>query len=193
MGWRTKTENKLEKMGRLIAIHPKKIILIVLAISFIFISNLPKITIDTSTEGFLHKNDPALVRYEEFKKQFGYDEVILLAVRTKDIFDIEFLTKLKKLHNELKNTTPHLNDITSLINARNTRGEGNQLIVEDLFENWPKNAEDLNKIKNIAVNSTLYKNLLLSEDNTFTTIIIEPSAYETSAKGNELEGFSDIG
>lgn len=191
MGWRTKTEAKLEKLGRVIAIHPKKIILIVLALSLIFISNLPKITIDTSTEGFLHKTDPALVRYEEFKKQFGYDEVILLAVRTKDIFDAEFLMKLKKLHNEIKNTTPHLNDITSLINARNTRGEGNQLIVEDLFENWPTNAEELEKIKNIANSSTLYKNLLLSEDNTFTTIIIEPSAYESSANGNELEGFSD--
>ena len=90
MNWHAKIEALLETMGERIAIHPKKIILILLALSFVVISNVPKITIDTSIEGFLHKNDPALIRYEEFKKQFGQDEMILLAVKTKDIFEIIF-------------------------------------------------------------------------------------------------------
>jgi predicted RND superfamily exporter protein len=191
MNWRIKTEDLLEVMGEKIAIHPKKIILIVLAISFLVISNIPKITIDTSTEGFLHKNDPALIRYEEFKKQFGQDEMILMAVKTKDIFDIKFLEKLKKLHVDLEENIPHLNDINSLINARNIRGEGNRLIVEELFENWPQNEEELKKIKNLAVNSELYRNLLFNDDMTLTTIILEPSAYEESVDGDELAGFSD--
>ncbi|MCW8895131.1 efflux RND transporter permease subunit [Sulfurimonas sp.] len=191
MSWRIKTESFLEKMGVTIALHPKKIIFIILTLSMIIISNVPKITIDTSTEGFLHKYDPALTRYEEFKKQFGQDEMIFLAVKTKDIFDIDFLHKLKELHVDLKNNIPHLNDINSLINARNTRGEGDILIVEDLFENWPQNEVELKKIKNIAVNNELYKNLLFNEDKTLTTIIIEPSAYENSVDGDELEGFAD--
>lgn len=191
MNWRTKAESSLEKMGAGIVLHPKKIIFTVLALSLLVISNLPNITIDTSTEGFLHKEDPALIRYEEFKKQFGYDEMILIAVKTKDVFDIKFLEKFKKLHVELKNDTPHLNDINSLINARNTRGEGDRLIVEDLFEQWPKNEAELNKIKTLAVNSELYENLFFSKDNTVATIIIEPSAYETSAAADILSGFSD--
>jgi len=191
MNWRTKTESLLEKMGVVIAIHPKKIIFFILAVSLLLISNLPNITIDTSTEGFLHKEDPALIRYEAFKKQFGYDEMILLAVKTKDVFDKKFLQKLKKLHLELKNSVPHLNDITSLINARNTRGEGDRLIVEDLFEHWPENEGELKKIKNLAVKSELYRNLLLSEDNTLTTIVIEPSAYESSVGNDDLAGFAD--
>ncbi|MCK4737319.1 MAG: RND transporter, partial [Sulfurimonas sp.] len=178
MNWRTKTESFLEVMGITIALHPKKIILIILAISFGIISNVPQITIDTSTEGFLHKEDPALIRYEEFKKQFGQDEMILLAVKTKNIFDIKFLEKLKELHVDLKNNTPHLNDINSLINARNTRGEGDELIVEDLFENWPKDKTELKRIKDLALKSDLYRNLLFNDDMTLTTIIIEPSAYE---------------
>ncbi len=191
MNWRTKTESLLEVMGEKITIHPKKVIFILLALSFVVILNVPKITIDTSIEGFLHKNDPALIRYEAFKKQFGQDEMILLAVRTKDIFDINFLQKLKELHVDLKNNTPHLNDINSLINARNIRGEGDSIIVEDLFENWPQNEEELKRIKSLALNSELYRNLLLNDDMTLTTIIIEPSAYEESVGGDELEGFSD--
>ncbi|MCW8895128.1 MMPL family transporter [Sulfurimonas sp.] len=191
MNWRNKTESFLEKMGLIIARNPKKIILITLVLSLAIISNVPKITIDTSTEGFLHKDDPALIRYEEFKKQFGQDEMILLAVKTKDIFDINFLKKLKKLHVDLKNNTPHLNDINSIINARNTRGEGDRLIVEDLFENWPKDEAELKNIKEIALNSELYRNLIFNDDMTLTTIIIEPSAYEDSEGGDDLAGFSD--
>ena len=191
MNWRTKTESFLEKIGLSIAQNPKKIILITLLLSIAIISNVPKIMIDTSTEGFLHDDDPALIRYEEFKKQFGQDEMILLAVKTKDIFDIDFLKKLKKLHVDLKNNTPHLNDINSIINARNTRGEGDQLIVEDLFENWPKNESELAKIKKIALDSDLYRNLIFNDDMTLTTIIIEPSAYEDSESGDDLAGFGD--
>lgn len=191
MNWRTKTESFLEKMGSVIAINPKKIIFVILALSFSLISNLPKITIDTSTEGFLHKNDPALVRYEKFKKQFGQDEMLLIAIQTKDIFDIKFLQKLKALHVELKNNIPHLNDISSLINARNTIGEGNKLIVDDLFEHWPKNEQELLKIKNIALDSKLYRNLVFNDDMTMTTIIVEPSAYEEVVGADDLAGFSD--
>ena len=191
MNWRTKTESFLEKMGSKIALNPKKIIFVMLAFSFALISNVPKITIDTSTEGFLHKQDPALVRYEEFKRQFGQDEMLLLAIKTKDIFNIKFLQKLKRLHVELRDNIPHLNDINSIINARNTRGEGDKLIVEDLFEHWPKDEAELAKIKKTAMNSKLYRNLIFNDATTMTTIIIEPSAYEEVTGGDDLSGFDE--
>ncbi len=191
MNWRANTESRLGNMGHIIAQNPKKIILIMLLISFAIMSNLPKITIDTSTEGFLHPQDPALVKYEAFKEQFGQDEKIMVVVKTKDIFEENFLLKLKKLHSELQNNVPHLADITSLLNARNTRGEKDRLIVEDLFENWPKNAQELAAIKKLAINSEMYKNLLFNEDLTLTTIILEPNAYESSGNADALAGFGD--
>ena len=191
MNWRSKTESRLENMGEKITQNPIKIIIIMLILSVAIISNLPKITIDTSTEGFLHDNDPALVRYEAFKEQFGQDEKIMVVVRGKDIFEPTFLKKLQNLHQELENNVPHLNDITSLLNARNTRGEDDSLIVEDLFENFPQNTQELKAIKKLAVNSEMYKNLLFSEDLRLTTIILEPSAYESSSDANELDGFTE--
>ena len=191
MNWRTRSEDRLEKMGEKITLHPKKIILLMILLSLLIISNIPKITIDTSTEGFLHESDPALIRYEKFKEQFGQDEKIMVVVQAKDVFDLEFLKKFKTLHSELEENIPHLNDITSLINARNTRGKGDQLIVEDLFENFPTNAQELAEIKKIALNNAMYKNLLYNEELTFATIILEPSAYESSAGGDELEGFGE--
>ncbi len=191
MNWRTKTENNIEKMGETITSHPIKIIIAMLLISIAFIANVPKITIDTSTEGFLHSSDPALVRYESFKEQFGQDEKIMVIVETKDIFNLETLKKLQSLHTELENNVPHLTDITSLLNARNTRGDGDQLIVEDLFAEFPQNAKELEVIKNLAKNSEMYKNLLFDEKLKYTTIILEPNAYESVEGGDELDGFGD--
>ena len=191
MNWRTKSETRLENMGNWITKNPIKIIVIILLMSIGIISNLPKITIDTSTEGFLHADDPALVRYEAFKEQFGQDEKIMVVVHSKDIFESAFLKKLQELHTQLQDNVPHLNDITSLLNARNTRGEGDRLIVEDLFENYPTNKQEIEAIKEIAVNSEMYKNLLFSEDLTYTTIILEPNAYESSDDSDALEGFGE--
>ncbi|MEA2099241.1 MAG: RND transporter, partial [Campylobacterota bacterium] len=95
MNWRTKTENRLEIMGEIITSNPLKIIFLILLLSMSMISNLPKITIDTSTEGFLHADDPALVRYEKFKEQFGQDEKIMVVIESKNIFDLKFLEKLQ--------------------------------------------------------------------------------------------------
>ena len=62
------------------------------------ISQIPNITIDTSTEGFLHENDPALVAYNQFRDQFGRDEVIIIAIEPTEVFDLGFLGKLRRLH-----------------------------------------------------------------------------------------------
>ena len=191
MNWRTKSETRLEKMGETITLHPKKIIIFMMLLSILIISNITKITIDTSTEGFLHSDDPALVRYEAFKEQFGQDEKILVVIQAKNIFNLETLKKMKTLHTQLENSVPHLNDITSLINARNTRGEDDRLIVEDLFENFPQNEKELALIKATALNNEMYKNLLYNEEFTMTTIILEPSTYEASDDSDALDGFGE--
>lgn len=156
------------------------------------LSQLPKITIDTSTEGFLHDNDPALVTYNQFRDQFGRDEVVIIALETDNVFNLSFLSFLKSLHDDLEQKVPYVNDITSLINARNTRGKANELIVEDLLENWPQTPQDLEKVRRRALINPIYKNLLLSEDGRFTTIIIKTHTYAGhGSEADVLEGFTD--
>jgi uncharacterized protein len=148
-------------------------------------SQLPKITIDTSTEGFLHEKDPALLAYNAFRDQFGRDEVIIIALKPKRVFDPDFLETLKRMHRDLEDNVPYVDDITSLINARNTRGEENELIVEDLMEHWPETEADLAVISDRAMANPMYRNMLLSEDGTFTTIVIQ--SYSQSFEGTETD------
>jgi len=157
-------------------------------------SQIPKITIDTSTEGFLHEDDPTMLDYNAFRDQFGRDEVIIIAVKPPNVFDFKFLKKLKALHEELEENVPHVDDIISLINARNTRGKADELIVEDLLESWPETEKDLSEIKERALSNTMYKNMLISEDAKFTTVVIRTHSYSSVGQDVDvMEEFEDGG
>ena len=185
MNWRHRTERKFESFSDLVFENSKKTIAAILLLVFALGTQLPTLTMDTSTEGFLHKTDPMRIAYDEFRDQFGRDEKLLIAIKTKDVFDLNFLNKLESLHKKLENELPYITDVNSLINARNTYGNKDSLIVEDLFEELPKNQVDINPQKQRALNNPLFENLLYSKDQTFTTIVIDTQTYSSfDAQGN---------
>jgi predicted RND superfamily exporter protein len=148
---------------------------------------------DTSTEGFMHDDDPVLLEYNAFRAQFGRDERVIIAVKSDNIFTLKFLNTLKELHEELENNVPFLDDITSLYNVRNTRGEGDKLITDDLLEIFPTTQEEVAVIKQQAMTSHFYKDLFISRDGKMTTIVIETDAYshEGEKEVSDIDAFDE--
>ena len=190
-------EDMLGRFGGFVHDNPFKILLLVVLLLAVPISHVPQIKMDTSTEGFMHENDPVLLTYNKFREQFGRDERIILAIEDDNIFSVDFLTKLRNLHKEIEKSVPFLDDVTSLYNVRNTRGKGDQLITDDLLEPFPKTAEEVANVKKRAMESHFYKDLLLSQDGKMTTVIIETDAYshegeqKVSVEDEFSEGFDD--
>ncbi len=170
-------EGWMARFGSFIHNNPIKVIITIMALLLFPISHVPQIKMDTSTEGFMHDEDPVLKTYNEFRNQFGRDERVVIAIKNEKIFSLKFLTTLKQLHKELESKVPYLNDITSLYNVRNTRGEGDKLITDDLLEPFPTTQAEVETIKQRAMASHFYKDLLISQDGKMTTIIIETDAY----------------
>ena len=187
-----KLESQFARFGKFVAHHPFVVIFVTLLMVAFPISQVPHITMDTSTEGFMHEDDPMLVRYNEFKDQFGRDERIVIAIKSEKIFTLPFLKKLKALHEDLENNLPYLDEVTSLVNVRNTRGEKDQLIVEDLMEHFPKTQADVDKLKEIALNNEFYNNLLINTDGTLTTIVIETKAFISDDTQNVDDMFGEF-
>ena len=187
MNWKTKIENKFENFSDFVFDNNKKVLLLVFVVFIAFASQLRNLTVDTSTEGFLHQSDILRINYDKYKKQFGNDDIILVAIKTKNVYDIEFLNKLNKLHYELKNNVPYMDDINSLINARNTKGTKDSLIVDDLFETLPKNKQELKLKKELVKSNPLLKDLLIDQKGTITTIIINTNTYTSlDENGNDI-------
>lgn len=159
------------------------------------VSQLKKLTIDMSDESFLHKNDPILTTYLDFRDQFGRDDLIVLAIKGENIFRQDFLRKLAKLHNLLEEDLDHVDEIFSMVNARNTYGVTNGIVVEDLLEQWPETDKDLLELRNRVMANPLYRDRLISEDGSFTTILVRLDAFEGAKSQDDelLAGFAEEG
>ena len=188
MNWKNKVEHKFEHISDFIFDNRIKVIITVLVVVIAMASQIKYLTVDTSTEGFLHKEDPLRIQYDKFRDQFGRDEKVLIAIQSENIFTIKFLTKLNKLHKELENNLPYIDDVNSLINARNTRGTVDSLIVDDLFEELPADEKTLVFKKMLAKNNPLFKDLIIDDAGTITTIVIDTQTYTSLDKnGNPIE------
>ena len=191
-GIRNRLEKRLEKQAHTIFRHRLKSILCMVVIVAVFISQVPKTTLDFSTEGFLHKNDPSILIYNAFRDQFGRDEMVIIAMEPPQIFNTDFFTWLKVLQEDIEESVPYLDDVTSLINARNTRGNDDELIVEDLLETFPTDPTAMALFKERVVRNPMYKNLLISEDGRITAMVIKTQNYSSMGKKTDvMAGFEE--
>ena len=76
--------------------------------------------------------------------------MIIIAVAPPEVFTADFLSRLKEFHNELEREVPYIKKITSLINARDTYGKDDELVVGELLESWPETKADLERIRKRA-------------------------------------------
>lgn len=192
-----KLENLMGEFGAWIHDNPLKVLLVVVLMLAFPISHLPQMKMDTSTEGFMHDDDPVLLTYNDFRAEFGRDERIVLAIESENIFSLPFLNRLRDLHQELEAKVPYIDEVTSLYNVRNTRGRGDELLTDDLLYPFPTTQEEVKDIQKRAMESHFYKDLLISQTGKMTTIIIETDAYshqglqEVSVEDEFSEGFED--
>lgn len=156
------------------------------------IAQIPFLKVDTSTEGFLREEDPIRQVYNKFRFQFGRDERILIVIDSgSTIFSTPFLEKLRALHQDLEAHVPKLQDVKSLVNARLTRGEGDELIVEDFMEDWAGDDASLATLKQRALSNEIYINQYLSRDGRYAVIMVENDTY--SSAGNDHDAMAGFG
>ena len=74
-------EKAFEKAGYWLYQNPLKILFICFLFIGALLYQLPKLTVDTSTESLLHKTDQSRLEYNAFRDQFGRAEMIIIAIK----------------------------------------------------------------------------------------------------------------
>ncbi len=186
-------ERAFERWGYAVCRYRWQTISVVAVITLFLGSWIPFIRTDNSTEGFLHSEDPAIVQYDDFKTRFGRDDRVIVLLRPRNVFSISFLEKLRAIHDQIEAEVPYVEEVTSLINARHTRGEADELVVEELVaDHWPENASDIATIRRRALSNPVLINNLISETTDYTAIVIKPFTYSTlNDAADALEGFDE--
>jgi len=160
-------------------------------------SFIPQMEVKMASEDFLFEDDPVREVYDAFRHDFGQDQVTIIAISPPEIFDLGFLEKLEAFHRDLEDELPYLEEVTSLVNVRSTYGRGDELVVEDLLDDMPTNAEELAAFEERVLNTPFYvKTGILSSDREMTGVRVEVAVYgDGSIDGDDLElgGFEEEG
>jgi predicted RND superfamily exporter protein len=159
--------------------HRLAVLLGSLAVGALLISGLARLTWEFSPDSFLLDEDRARQTYDEFRARYGREDVILVAMAPPQVFDLAFLERLRALHEDIESNVPSVAEVTSLINARSTRGEGDELIVEDLFERWPADDVALRSIRERVRQNPVYVGHLVSRELDFTVVAVELETYSS--------------
>jgi len=188
---RARIEAGFSRWGRFVIRWRWAAIALVTAATAALAAQVPKLTVDNSNEAFLHEDDPERLRYDRFRHQFDPDDRIILILEPPEVFDLAFLERLRALHEELEAELPYTEEVTSLLNARNTWGRGDELVVEDLLESWPETGADLAALRERVMGNPLYRNILISENGRFTTVTIKPFTFSTKVDEGDVLGAFD--
>ena len=194
--FRTRMDNAFGAVGRIVYHNRITALLLSLALLLGLGSQLPRLNFNTDTESFFRQGDPALIAYNQFREQFGRDEMIVIAVESSQVFTREFLVKLRAFHLALETEVPYLREVNSLVNARETRGRGQELVVGNLLETMPETPAEMAALRTRVFESHLYPNLLVSEAGDLVTVVMETQAFSPESAGTDsdpLSGFSTPG
>ena len=184
---RHRIDDALEAWGRWVYRNRLLVLGLSLGIVATLGSFLPQMRVENSVTSFLRDDDSAALVYEEFQRQFGQDDRILIAVEPPNVFEPAFLEKLRSFHRDLETQVPHLAEVTSLVNARQTRGDGDTLVVGELLETWRAESGDPAELRRRVFANPLYVDQLISRSGRITTVTLEPVVY-SALQSSDVRG-----
>ncbi|GHV06048.1 membrane protein [Campylobacterota bacterium] len=190
MALRSRVSAFLVSLARFSADRPLTTIALSLLLCAACVWKIDALTIDTTTEGLLFENDPSLVIYNDFLDRYGRDERIIVALKADDIFVSRAIEKIARIQTAIEEQVPYLTKVDSIVSARDTRGEGDSLIVGELFDRYPTNADEWQAIKARAMRNPFYTDLLVSKDATIAAIVIRTLSRVSVAA---QDGFDEMG
>lgn len=152
-------------------------IALVIAITALAASQLPKLQVDNSNEAFFVSGDPTQKRLDQFKETFGNDDFVFILVDVKDAFETKTLKRLAEFTDRLENETPYLLDLTWVGNVEWIEGVPGGIVIEELIPNFDLDPQALKKLRDKATNDPLYRNRLVSENAHSVGILMEFENY----------------
>jgi len=184
-------KNSLRRLVTFSIDYPKTVIGIVLAITLVFLFQLPKIEIDTDPENMLEKTQPERVFYAEVKKEFGINEFIVLGITDEiGIYRPQALDAIDRLISGIvKIKGVIVRDVVSLTTTDNikVREEG-ILEIRPALHSLPVNAEEMDNLRRDIAGNPFLNEKIISNDGKATAIYIPIQKKDMSYRiGKEVE------
>ena len=188
-----------------VILNYKKQVLTSLALisAFLFYGIFSLTVFDMSSDSFLEEENPAQVALDEFRRQFGGDESVMLIYSPRDgnVFSRRSLTAVQQLTDDLVNwrdldrteypeilweELSHVRRIQSLGNVRVQESLGDTLRSDRLIPRQLPNSEtELQELRVKALNEQDYIGAFYSEDGAYGAILVQTDFGTIPVEGYE--------
>ncbi len=145
----------------------------VLIVSISFASYIDDFELDASSDSLLLENDEDLRYYRGIKARYGDDEFLVATYKPKqDLFATESIEDLRQLRDKLSKVK-NVESVVSILDVPLLKSPPKSLSeIADSAPTFFSEGTDKVMAKNELLTSTLYKNLIISEDGQTTAILL---------------------
>jgi len=157
---------------RLVVRWPRSVLALLLAVTLGAAAQLVRpqplglrLAIDPSTELLLPAGDPGVEVYRRAVRDFGDDQIFVIAMRCEDVFRTENLAALRRVSDSISRITG-VRSVKSLVEVTSFRYVSDEgwIEVRPFIEEIPTDPEALAALRERALADPLYRGTLVSED-----------------------------
>src|SRR3990172_9986631 len=173
--------------------RPKTTVIVALLLTLIFLSQFPKILIDTDPKNMLPETSPVRVYNDQMESLFAlHKDMIVLGIENPHgLFNQTTLERVARFTNEImmiKGVV--IPDIMSLTTVDNVLSDNGQLKVRPVMDHVPQSGEEGDKLQGEIYDNPMLIGRLVSEDRTTTAIYVP---LEEGADAKEIaDGIREI-
>jgi len=166
--------------------YPKTVVFLSVLLTMLFMTQFPKMTIDTNPKNMLPATSAVRVGNDGVEKTFGlYEDMIVLGVtHDRGVINPTTLAKLKRITEAiLQIPGVAARDVASFTTVDNVTMEDGALRVAPLMTEVPEQEAGLAKLRQALTENPLFINRMISQDGKTTAIYIP---LEKDANGKEI-------
>lgn len=155
--------------------HPKLVVWIIVILTIIFMTQFPKVKIDTNPKNMLPKTSDVRVWNDEVEKTFGlYEDMIVVGISQENgVLNRETLGKIQRITEEiLKLKGVATRDVNSFTTITNVTAEGDILKVAPLMAEVPKTDNDITVLRKMLFENPMFVDRIISKDGKTTAIYV---------------------
>ena len=152
----------MDRIYGLIVRRPKMILLLIVLLTAFFAFQARHIQLDSSIESLLPHDDPEKEYYEEIRRLYGSDEIVVIGLVADNVYTSEALKKIGRITEKIREM-PEVKSVASLSNAQDvitTVAETDTLLVPEI----PTTASAWEELKGRVADHPVYLKNLVSPD-----------------------------
>jgi predicted RND superfamily exporter protein len=179
-------------IAKLVLGYPKATVTISLLITFLLAFGIRNVSIEEDIKEMLPDNLPSRQALNKIGDIFGGSDVMIITIANEHetIFNKGTLAKIIALTDSM-DAIPGVNKVTSLATAKHIEGQEWGLEVTPFLEEVPTTEDEIDNLRNIFYEDSLYVGTLVSANGKYASIIAvlndDAETFEINTKANTLK------